>query len=276
MENIKIINKILKNIEWFEKYCRKELWNSFENWKIDIDFETLLYHLKIFTKNNFLDSKYILCWNNNKFYDIINELNNYYNNPNTKEIINIIYFEWFYFDNPKYINNFINLIKFKDIKNNLEKKINIWLNIKEWENNIEKEIKILNNLIYSNFWRFLFIKIKWFKEYFYENGYDDEDLISSYTVCSCLIYFIKHKFLDENFNIIWNKKELNIILKIFNIITVSNNSYLSTLWVIWFIEWLSQQVDNQNNMNNLRKILFYHELQKGLDDVNNFWNWKIN
>jgi hypothetical protein len=178
----------------------------------------LLYYLRKFTKNNFLDLEYNLYWNEKNFNKIINELNIYYKNSNIKEIIDIIYFEWFYFENPDYINNFLNLIKIDLIKNNLKNKIMIWNNIDNWINidKINKEIKKLNYLIYSNFWNFLFKKIK------------------------------------------------------------SNNKELSTLWVIWFIEWISQQVSNNDNMKNLRKLLFYSELQNWLDDVNNFWQWVNN
>jgi hypothetical protein len=113
--------------------------------------------------------------------------------------------------------------------------------------------------------------IEWFKKYYYAKDYDDEELEMPFIVIWVLNSFIKEKYLDKEYRIVWNKKEFLDILKIMNYFLDSKEDILVEIVLIWFLEWISQNITSNIYSKNLRKILFYPKLQQWLDKINLFW-----
>lgn len=110
--------------------------------------------------------------------------------------------------------------------------------------------------------------------YSYLNNKNFEDYELSYLVLWELCFYVKKEYFDKDYNLIWDKKDYHNILEIILDLIHSKDNDIKTLAIIWFIEWISQQIETKEHMNNLRTSLIHDELQKSLDDVNNFWNTK--
>ncbi len=112
--------------------------------------------------------------------------------------------------------------------------------------------------------------IKGFKEYFFKEWHNEEDFRLNYLVFWELSLYIKRKFLNKNYDVLWDNKELdNIISIIFEIYKKGNEDVKGDI-IYWFLDGLF--IPNDNKFNKLKKIIKYKELQKELDKTYESWN----
>lgn len=109
------IEKLFFNkIEKFEEYYYFSWYNNDDLKEKYIVISVLIN----FIKENYIDSKYNLKWDNKLFTYILNLFNEMYKNWNKKikDLVCVWFIEWLLPEDKKYFNRFINLLKYKDLQ----------------------------------------------------------------------------------------------------------------------------------------------------------------
>lgn len=123
------------NYDNIEKLLFKEISNFKEyyylSWYNDSDLNekfTVISVLIDFIKENYIDIEYTLKWNAKLFDLILKLLNSIYEkwDKNLKELVCIWFIEWLIPNNEKYFNNFIKLLKYKNLQSCWKELIDFW------------------------------------------------------------------------------------------------------------------------------------------------------